>query len=341
MGALKKIVVLISLTLMTIPLAATARAQTLKTIKDRGVLNCGVSQGLYGFSIADDKGNWSGLDVDFCRALAAAIFDDASKVKFVPVTTNERFQALQSGAIDVLSRNSTWTLSRETDYKLNFGGVLYYDGQGFMLRKALNINSALDLDGKKVCVQSGTTTELNLKDFFATNNMKFEEIALPTAAETEKAYDSGRCDVLTSDVSGLYAERVALSNPSDHVVLPDVISKEPLGPAVRQGDDQWFEIVKWTLFAMLNAEELGVSSETLDAARKSTKPDVMRLVGNDGNFGEQLGLTKDWVVRIVGQVGNYADVFTSNVGSNSKLGIPRAENNLWSRGGIQYAPPIR
>src|SRR5262245_14316771 len=341
MGTLKKIVLLIGLTLTTLPLAAAAQAQTLKAVKDRGVLNCGVSQGLYGFSIADDKGNWSGLDVDFCRALAAAILNDASKVKFVPVTTNERFQALQSGAIDVLSRNSTWTLSRETDYKLNFAGVLYYDGQGFMLRKALNINSALDLDGKKVCFQSGTTTGLNLKDFFTTNNMKFEEIALPTAAETEKAYDSGRCDVLTTVVSGLYAERVGLSNPSDHVVLPDVVSNDPLGPAVRQGDDQWFEVVKWTLFAMLNAEELGVGKETLEAARKSTKPDVMRLVGNDGNFGEQLGLTKDWVVRIVGQVGNYADVFARNVGSDSKLGIPRAENNLWSRGGIQYAPPIR
>ena len=241
---------------------AGAHAQTLKAVKDRGALNCGVSQGLYGFSIADDKGNWSGLDVDFCRALAAAIFNDASKVKFVPLSTGERFQALQSGVIDVLARNSTWTMSRETDLKLNFAGVIYYDGQGFMVRNALKISSALELDGKKICVQSGTTTELNLKDFFTTNNMKYELVALPTAAEAEKAYDFGRCDVLSTDVSGLYAERLALSNPADHVVLPDVISKEPLGPAVRQGDDQWFQIVKWTLFAMLNAEELGVSKET-------------------------------------------------------------------------------
>jgi general L-amino acid transport system substrate-binding protein len=321
--------------------AAGAHAQTLKAVKDRGALNCGVSQGLYGFSIADDKGNWSGLDVDFCRALAAAIFNDASKVKFVPLSTGERFQALQSGAIDVLARNSTWTMSRETDLKLNFAGVIYYDGQGFMVRSALKINSALELDGKKICVQSGTTTELNLKDFFTTNNMKYELVALPTAAEAEKAYDSGRCEVLSTDVSGLYAERLALSNPADHVVLPDVISKEPLGPAVRQGDDQWFQIVKWTLFAMLNAEELGVSKETLAEAKKSTKPDVMRLVGNDGNFGEQAGLTKDWAARIVGLVGNYAEVFDRNIGSDSKLGIPRAENNLWNRGGIQYAPPIR
>ena len=321
--------------------AAGAQAQTLKALKERGTLNCGVSQGLYGFSIADDKGNWSGFDVDFCRALAAAIFNDPSKVKFVPLSTNERFQALQSGAVDVLARNSTWTMSRETDLKLNFVGVNYYDGQGFMVRNALKIGSALELDGKKVCVQSGTTTELNLKDFFNTNNMKYELVSLPTAVESEKAYDSGRCDVLTTDVSGLYAERLALSNPADHVVLPDVISKEPLGPAVRQGDDQWFQIVKWTLFAMLNAEELGVSKETLEEAKKSTKPDVMRLMGNDGNFGEQVGLTKDWAARIVGQVGNYAEVFNRNIGSDSKLGIPRGENNLWSRGGIQYAPPIR
>jgi general L-amino acid transport system substrate-binding protein len=321
--------------------AASADAQTLKAVKDRGALNCGVSQGLYGFSIADDKGNWTGFDVDFCRALAAAIFNDPSKVNFVPLSTGDRFKALQSGTIDVLSRNSTWTMGRETDLKLNFAGVSYYDGQGFMARSALGVTSALQLDGKKVCVQSGTTTELNLKDFFNTNNMKYELVSLPTAAEAEKAYDSGRCDVLTTDMSGLYAERLALSNPIDHVVLPDVISKEPLGPAVRQGDDQWFQIVKWTLFAMLNAEELGVSKDTLETAKASTKPDVMRLVGNDGNFGEQLGLTKDWAARIIWLVGNYAEVFERNVGSASKLGIPRAENNLWSRGGIQYAPPIR
>ena len=321
--------------------ASSADAQTLKAVKDRGALNCGVSQGLYGFSIADDKGNWTGFDVDFCRAVAAAIFNDPLKVKFVPLSTGERFQALQSGAIDVLSRNSTWTMARETDLKLNFAGVMYYDGQGFMVRNALGATSALQLDGKKVCVQSGTTTELNLKDFFNTNNMKYEVVSLPTAVEAEKAYDSGRCDVLSTDVSGLYAERLALSNPVDHMVLPDVISKEPLGPAVRQGDDQWFQIVKWTLFAMLNAEELGVSKDTLEAAKASTKPDVMRLVGNDGNFGEQLGLTKDWAARIVWLVGNYAEVFERNVGSGSKLGIPRGENNLWSRGGIQYAPPIR
>jgi general L-amino acid transport system substrate-binding protein len=321
--------------------ATGVSAQTLKAVTDRGAVNCGVSQGLYGFSLADDKGNWSGLDVDFCRALAAAIFNDASKVKFFPLSTGERFQVLQAGTIDVLARNSTWTMSRETDQKLNFAGVLYYDGQGFMVRNALKISSALELTGKKICFQSNTTTELNLKDFFATNNMTYEAVSLPTAAEALRAYDSGRCDVLTTDVSGLYAERLALKDPAEHVVLPDVISKEPLGPAVRQGDDQWFEIVKWTLFALVNAEELGVGKETIATALKSTKPDVMRLVGNDGNFGANIGLSKDWAARILTLVGNYGEIFTRNVGSESKLGIPRGENSLWNRGGIQYAPPIR
>jgi general L-amino acid transport system substrate-binding protein len=316
-------------------------AQTLKAVTDRGVVNCGVSQGLYGFSLADDKGNWSGLDVDFCRALAAAIFNDAGKVKFFPLSTGERFQFLQAGTIDVLARNSTWTMSRETEQKLNFAGVLYYDGQGFMVRNALNVSSALELTGKKICFQSNTTTELNLKDFFATNNMTYEAVPLPTSKEALEAYDSGRCDVLTTDVSGLYAERLALKNPTDHVVLPDVISKEPLGPAVRQGDDQWFEIVKWTLFALINAEELGVGKETIGAALKSTKPDVMRLVGNAGNFGEHIGLSKDWAARILTLVGNYGEIFDRNVGSQSKLGIPRGENSLWNRGGIHYAPPVR
>ena len=327
---------------VVLTLSATGvSAQTLKAITDRGAVNCGVSQGLYGFSLADDKGNWSGLDVDFCRAIAAAIFNDASKVKFFPLSTGERFQVLQVGTIDVLARNSTWTMSRETDQKLNFAGVLYYDGQGFMVRNALNISSALELTGKKICFQSNTTTELNLKDFFATNNMTYEAVPLPTSKEALTAYDSGRCDVLTTDVSGLYAERLALKNPTEHVVLPDVISKEPLGPAVRQGDDQWFEIVKWTLFALVNAEELGVGKDTIETALKSTKPDVMRLVGNGGNFGERIGLSKDWAARIVALVGNYGEIFTRNVGSESKLGIPRGENSLWNRGGIQYAPPIR
>jgi len=320
---------------------APACAQTLKTVKDRGSLLCGVSQGIAGFSLPDDKGNWSGLDVEFCRAIAAAIFNDASKVKFVPLSSKDRFTALQSNAIDVLSRNSTWTSSRDTSLGLNFAAVNYYDGQGFMVRKALKVNSALELNGASVCTQTGTTTELNLADYFRSNNMKYEVIAFATADETIKAYDGGRCDVFTTDVSQLYAERLKLTNINDHVILPEIISKEPLGPVVRHGDDQWFDIVKWVHFAMINAEELGVSSKNIDEALKSNQPEIRRLVGTEGAYGEQLGLTKDWVVRIVKQVGNYGESFERNVGTGSKLGISRGLNRLWTKGGIQYAPPIR
>ncbi len=320
---------------------APASAQTLKAVKDRGSLNCGVSQGLPGFSNPDDKGNWTGLDVEFCRAIAAAIFNDATKVKFVPLSASNRFTALQSSAIDVLARNSTWTSSRDTSLGLNFAAVNYYDGQGFMVRKALKVNSALELNGASICTQTGTTTELNLADYFRANNMKYEVIAFATADETIKAYDGGRCDVFTTDVSQLYAERLKLTNANDHVILPEIISKEPLGPAVRHGDDQWFDIVKWVHFAMVNAEELGVSSKNIDEALKSTQPEIRRLVGTEGAYGEQFGLTKDWVVRIVKQVGNYGESFDRNVGPGSKLGISRGLNRLWTKGGIQYAPPIR
>jgi len=321
--------------------SASASAQTLNTVKQRGSLICGVTQGLPGFSSPDDRGNWTGLDVDLCRAIAVAIFNDASKVKFTPLSTKDRFTALQSGEIDVLARNSTWTLARDTSLGLNFAAVNYYDGQGFMVRKSLKINSALELNGASVCTQTGTTTELNLADYFRANKMKYEVLALATADETIKAYDGGRCDVFTTDVSQLYAEKLKLTNANDHVILSEVISKEPLGPVVRHGDDQWFDIVKWVHFAMVNAEELGVSSKTLDEALKSDKPDVKRLVGTEGNYGEQLGLTKDWAVRIIKAVGNYGEVFERNVGSGSKLGIARGLNNLWTKGGIQYAPPIR
>src|SRR3954465_11929304 len=317
----------------------SAFAQTLKTVKDRGSLICGVTQGLAGFSLPDDKGNWTGLDVDYCRAIAATIFNDPSKVKFTPLSTKDRFEALKSGEIDLLARNSTWTLSRDVLY--NFIGVNYYDGQGFMVRKALKMNSALELNGASICTQTGTTTELNLADYFRSNNMKYEVIAFATADETIKAYEAGRCDVFTTDVSQLYSEKLKLSNANDHVILPEIISKEPLGPVVRHGDDQWFDLVKWTHFAMINAEELGVSSKTIDDALKSDKPDIRRLVGTEGNMGEQLGLTKDWAVRIVKHVGNYGEAFERNVGSGSKLSIARGLNNLWTKGGIQYAPPIR
>jgi len=318
-----------------------AVAQTLKTVKDRGVLSCGVSQGLPGFSTPDDKGNWTGLDVDVCRAIAAAVLNDPTKVKFVPLSAKDRFTALQSGEIDVLSRNTTWTLSRDTSLGVNFTGVTYYDGQGFLIRKSLKVNSALELNSASICVQTGTTNEQNVADYFNGNHMKYEVIAFGTADETVKAYESGRCDVFTSDISQLYAERLKLANPADHAVLPEVISKEPLGPLVRHGDDQWFDIVKWTLFAMINAEELGVTQKNVYEMAKSTKPELKRVFGTDGNLGEQLGLTKDWFSRIVKAVGNYGESFDRNVGAGSKLGIARGLNQLWNKGGILYAPPIR
>src|SRR5258707_2524716 len=287
---------------LTLALAAAfsteaATAQTLKTVKDRGMLSCGVSQGLPGFSSPDDKGNWTGLDVDICRAVAAAIFNDATKIKFVPLSAKDRFTALQSGEIDVLSRNTTWTLSRDTSLGANFTGVTYYDGQGFLVKKSLKGNSALELNSASVCVQTGTTTEQNLADYFKGNNMKYEVIAFGTNDEAVKAYESGRCDVFTNDVSGPYADRLKLSNPTDHAVLPEVISKEPLGPMVRHGDDQWFDIVKWVLFAMIDAEELGVTQKNVDDMAKSDKPDLKPAFGSYGNLGEHLGLTKDWVSR--------------------------------------------
>jgi len=318
-----------------------ATAQTLKTVTDRGALSCGVSQGLPGFSLPDDKGNWTGLDVDICRAIAAAIFNDPAKVKFVPLSAKDRFTALQSGEIDLLSRNTTWTLSRDTSLGANFTGVTYYDGQGFLVKKSLKVNSALELNSASVCVQTGTTNEQNLADYFKGNNMKYEVIAFGSADETIKAYESGRCDVFTADVSQLFAERLKLSNPADHSVLPEVISKEPLGPMVRHGDDQWFDLVKWVLFAMIDAEELGVTQKNVDEMAKSDKPEFRRAFGTDGNLGEQLGLTKDWVSRIVKAVGNYGESFDRNVGAGSKLGIARGLNQLWTKGGIQYAPPIR
>ena len=338
---MKHLSLVVALVCATALSAQTASAQTLKTVTDRGMLSCGVSQGLPGFSSPDDKGNWTGLDVDVCRALAAAIFNDPTKVKFVPLSAKDRFTALQSGEIDVLSRNTTWTLSRDTSLGANFTGVTYYDGQGFLVKKSLKVNSALELNSASVCVQTGTSNEQNLADYFKGNNMKYEVIAFGTADETIKAYESGRCDVFTSDVSQLYAMRLKLANPADHGVLPEVISKEPLGPMVRHGDDQWFDIVKWVLFAMVGAEEQGVTQRNVDDMAKSDKPELKRMLGADGNLGEQLGLTKDWVIRIVKAVGNYGESFDRNVGPSSKLGISRGLNQLWNKGGIQYAPPIR
>jgi general L-amino acid transport system substrate-binding protein len=321
--------------------ASSASAQVLNSVKQRGILNCGANGTLAGFGLPDAQGNWTGLDVEFCRALAAAIFDDPKKVKFVPLSSKDRFTALQSGEVDLLARNTTWTSSRDTSLGLNFTGVNYYDGQGFMVRKTLKVNSALELNGAAVCVQQGTTTELNLADYFRANKMTLKTVTFATANEAIKAYDAGRCDAYTTDASGLYAERLRLTQPNDHVVLPEIISKEPLGPSVRHGDDQWFDIVKWVHFAMLNAEEAGITQKNVDEMMKSTNPDIKRLLGTEGNYGEQLGLTKDWAYRIIKHVGNYGESFDRNVGEGSPLKIARGQNRLWTKGGIQYAPPVR
>jgi general L-amino acid transport system substrate-binding protein len=336
---MKKLAALFALGLLVA--AQGASAQTLKAVKDRGMLNCGSNGTLAGFGLPDAQGNWTGLDVDFCRAVAAAVLGDAKKVKFVPLTAKDRFTALQSGEVDVLARNTTWTSSRDTSLGLNFTGVNYYDGQGFMVRKALKVNSALELNGASVCVQQGTTTELNLADYFRAHNMQLKTVTFATANEALKAYDAGRCDSYTTDASGLAAERLRVNNPNDHIILPEIISKEPLGPAVRHGDDQWFDAVKWTFFAMLDGEELGLTQKNIDQQMSSTNPEIKRFVGTEGNFGEQLGLPKDWAVQIIKQVGNYGESFERNVGSGSPLKIDRGLNRLWTKGGIQYAPPIR
>ena len=322
-------------------LTAAASAATLDDVKAKGFIQCGVSQGLPGFSNPDSAGNWSGLDVDLCRAMAAAVFGDANAVKFTPLSAKERFTALQSGEVDVLSRNTTWTATRDTSLGLNFAGVNYYDGQGFMVRKDLGVSSALELSGASVCTNTGTTTELNVADYFRANNMEYEVVAFEKADEVVGAYDSGRCDVYTTDASGLYAQRLKLTNPTEHMVLPEIISKEPLGPVVRQGDDQWFNITRWTLNAMINAEELGVTSGNVGDMMGSANPAIKRLLGEEGSYGEYLGLSKDWAVNVIKQVGNYEESFNRNVGPDTPLGISRGVNALWSKGGILYAPPVR
>lgn len=325
--------------------AVSAGAATLDDVKAKGFVQCGVNVGLAGFSAPDDKGEWTGLDVDFCRAVAAAIFADGTKVKFTPLSAKERFTALQSGEVDLLARNTTWTINRDTALGLNFVGVNYYDGQGFMIntQKIKGVNSALQLSGAAICVQAGTTTELNLADYFKANKMEYSPVVFEKNEEVNAAYDSGRCDVLTTDQSGLYATRLSLASPNDHVVLPEIISKEPLGPAVRQGDDQWFDIVKWTYNAMLNAEEMGITQANVDEMTASTNPDILRFLGKeaDTKIGTDLGLTNEWAYNIVKAVGNYGESFERNVGAGSPLKIARGINALWSKGGLQYAPPVR
>lgn len=317
------------------------QAITLQEVQRRGELLCGVSTGIPGFSNPDENGTWAGFDVDLCRAVAAATLGDASKVKVIPLAAKERLTAVQSGEVDMLSSNATWTLTRDTALGLHFAGINYYDGQGFMTLKNLGAKSALELNGLTICIQSGTTTALNLADYFKENNMTYNPIAFDTSDQTVRAFKAGRCDVLTSDQSQLYALRIKLENPEDAVVLPEVISKEPLGPVVRQGDDAWLNIVKWTLFAMINAEENEVTTANVDEMEKSTNPKVLRLLGMEGVKGKGLGLNDDWAYQVIKQVGNYGEVFERNVGRESPLKIDRGLNALWNKGGILYAPPFR
>jgi general L-amino acid transport system substrate-binding protein len=324
--------------------AGTARAGTLADVQKKGVVTCGVNgpTGLTGFGIPDDKGNWRGLDVDVCRAVAAAVFGDATKVKYVPLGSKERFTALQSGEIDMLVRNSTWTYSRDTDLGLDFVAVNYYDGQGFMVRKELGVSSALKLGGATICVQTGTTTEKNLADYFRTNNMELKTVVFENAEQARGAYDEGRCDAYTTDASGLASERTQLKNPSDNIILPEIISKEPLGPAVRHGDNNWGDVVRWSFFTMLIAEEKGITQANVDEVKGSSQdPEVRRLLGVEDDMGKMMGVPKDWSYNIIKQVGNYGESFERNVGLKTPLGLARGLNELWNKGGLQYAPPMR
>ncbi len=336
-------------TIITMGLAATGllafagstQAATLQDVQDAGELRCGVSNGLPGFSQPDSSGNWAGIDVDTCRAVAAAVLGDADAVEFIPLTAAERFTALQSGEIDVLSRNTTWTTTRDASLGLNFTGTNYYDGQGFLIKTALGVDSAYDLDGAAVCTQAGTTTELNLADFFRANDMEYEAVVFDTSEASAQGFDNNRCDVLTSDTSQLAALKTQLTDPDSAEILPEIISKEPLGPVVRQGDDEWFNVVKWVLFGQINAEEYGITSDNVEEMESSDNPSVQRIVGTSGNMGEILGLDDDFMVDVISQVGNYGEMFERNVGPDTPLGLNRGNNALWTDGGILYAPPFR
>lgn len=327
--------------LLTLSAATVVRADTLADVKQRGYLKCGVSQGLPGFSTADKSGHWFGIDVDLCRAIAAGVLGDQAKVKYSPLSAKERFTALQSGEIDVLSRNTSYTLQRDAAMGIDFAGVIYYDGQGFMVHKKLGVTSAAQLVNASICVNIGTTTELNVADFFRSQKIKYKLVTFEKNDEVVAAYDAGRCDAMSSDQSGLYADRTKLKHPDDHVVLPEKISKEPLGPAVRHGDNRWGDIVRWTLFTLLEGEELDVGMGTMEAAQASDKPAVRRILGLEGELGKNLGLAPDFAKRILSQVGNYGEVFERNLGQASPLKIERGINNLWSKGGLHYAMPFR
>jgi len=339
---MKKTVFLGALTVAGLT-AAAASAATLDDVKARGTLNCGVTTGLVGFAAPDANGVWEGFDVSVCRAVAAAVLGDPEAVEFVPTTGQTRFTALASGEIDMLARNTTWTFSRDTDLKFDFVGVNYYDGQGFMIPKELGVASAKDLDGATVCIQTGTTTELNLADFFRTNNISYEPVPIETNAEAQQQYLAGACDVYTTDASGLAATRATFEAPGDHVLLPEIISKEPLGPLVRHGDSEWGDIVRWTLNALITAEELGVSSSNLAelSAAATNNPEINRLLGTEGELGAMIGLDADWAARALGANGNYGEIFEKNIGENTPIGLARGLNAQWTEGGLLYSPPFR
>jgi len=337
----QKTTAVLSAAALVLGMAGTAQAGTLEDVRDRGVLRCVVSTGIAGFAQPDANGVWGGFDIDFCRATAAAVLGDASKIEAVTSTGKTRFTKLNAGEGDVLWRNTTITFSRDVSVKLRFHGVNYYDGQGFMVKKDLGVSSASELDGASVCIQTGTTTELNLADYFSSNNMNYEPVPIETNDEARQNYEAGRCDVYTTDASGLASTRSALPNPDDHVVLPEIISKEPLGPATRHGDDQWSDIVTWVLNATITAEELGVTMANVDEMKGSNNPEVRRLLGVDGSQGSELGLSDDWAYQIIKQLGNYGEIFERNIGVNTPLGIARGLNALWTDGGLIYSPPFR
>lgn len=339
---MKLITVLSSAVALAVASGATVSAQTLEQVRERGHLNCGVSPGVAGFSNPDDAGNWSGFDVEVCRAVAAAVLNDADAVRYTPLSNTERFTALQSGEIDMLSRTTTRTLNRDTALGLNFAPVMFYDGQGFMVRETMGIDSVMQLDGATVCTSAGSTTELNLADFFEANGMSYQPVRFDRADEVLAAYDANRCDVYTSDRSGLAARRLVMNDPSEHVMLPETISKEPLAPAVRHGDDQWFDIVTWTVYALIQAEEFGITSSNIDEMANSTNPNIVRMLGGEGSpVGDWVGLDGKWVYRAVAAVGNYGEIFERHVGPDTPLQIERGMNELHTNGGMQYAMPFK
>ena len=328
--------------LLVMLLAAGANAGTLDDVKNNGKLRCVISTGIAGFAFTDASGVWRGFDIDFCRATAAAIFGNPNKVKFIPSTGKTRFTLLNSGEGDVLWRNTTWTFVRDVDVKLSFEGVNYYDGQGFMVPRSLGVKSAKDLDGASVCIQTGTTTELNIAEYFRTNNITYEPVPIETNAEARVNYFAGRCDVYTTDASGLAATRSTFANPGDHVILPEIISKEPLGPVTRHGDDQWSDVVRWVLNTTIVAEELGITQANVDTLAKGTdNPEINRLLGAEGNLGAMLGLQKRWAYNVIKAVGNYGEIFDRNIGPKTPIGLERGLNALWRDGGLLYSPPFR